>query len=84
MPKRHIVTVERCQFVQARDIAKVLESEEIDPRIGLTVDELRHLSWDLVRGGMNQADRAREAIQNVYRAGHGLVFKYGGYGQARV
>lgn len=75
--------VDRCQYAQARDIAKVLESGEINPCIGLTVDELRHLSWDLVRGGVNQADRAREATQNAYRAGHGLVFMYGGYGQGK-
>lgn len=69
--------------MRRRAIAKILDSGNIDPRIGLTSDELRHLSWNLVRGGVNQADRAREATQNAYRAGHGLVFLHGGFRQGK-
>ena len=32
---------------------------------------------------MNQADRAQEATQTAYRAGHGLVYLYGGFGQGK-
>lgn len=75
--------IERCQHGQARAVKRHLQSGDIDPRIGLTVDELRHLSWSMVRRGVNQADRACEATQRAYMSGHGLVFLYGGFGQGK-
>jgi DNA replication protein DnaC len=75
--------LERCSNAQARSTQKSLQSGEIDPRLGLTVDELRNLSWSMVRKGVNQADQACEVTQRAYRSGHGLVFLYGGFGQGK-
>ena len=75
--------LERCPNVKARAIEKSLQVGEIDPRIGLTADELRNLSWSMVRKGVNQADRACEVTQRAYMSGHGLVFLYGGFGQGK-
>jgi DNA replication protein DnaC len=75
--------LERCQRAQTRAIERYLQSGDIDPRIGLSVDELRHLSWDMVRKGVNQADRACEVTRKAYGSGHGLVFLYGGFGQGK-
>ena len=75
--------LERCPNVKARAIGKSLQVGEIDPRIGLTADELRNLSWSMVRKGVNQADRACEVTQRAYMSGHGLVFLYGGFGQGK-
>jgi DNA replication protein DnaC len=69
--------------VKARAIGKSLQVGEIDPRIGLTADELHNLSWSMVRKGVNQADRACEVTQRAYTSGHGLVFLYGGFGQGK-
>ena len=75
--------LERCPNVKARAIGKSLQVGEIDPRIGLTADELHNLSWSMVRKGVNQADRACEVTQRAYTSGHGLVFLYGGFGQGK-
>lgn len=75
--------LERCPRTQALDHVRSLQAGEIDPRIGLTLDELRNLSWDLVKRGVNQADQACEATQRAYRANYGMVFIYGGFGQGK-
>ncbi len=75
--------VERCPRAQALVVEKSLQVGEIDPRVGLTVDELRYLSWDLVKKGVNQADQAGDITRRAYTAGYGIVFLYGGFGQGK-
>lgn len=75
--------LERCSRAQIPVIKQSLQAGEIDPRVGLTPDELRNLSWDLVKRGVNQADRACEVTRRAYMSGHGTVFIYGGYGQGK-
>lgn len=75
--------VERCQNARARTSKKSLQVGEIDPRIGLTPDEVRNLTWGLVKKGVNQADQACEVTKRAYISGHGVVFMYGGYGQGK-
>ena len=75
--------LERCPRAQASAIENALRAGEIDPRIGLTIDEVHNLSWDMVQQGINQADQACKITQRAYLAGHGLVFLYGGFGQGK-
>lgn len=75
--------LERCSRAQASAIEKSLELNEIDPRIGLKADEIRNLSWNMVREGVNLADQACAITRRAYQAGHGLVFLYGGFGQGK-
>ena len=75
--------VERCPSAQAVMVEKSLQAGEIDPRVGLTADEIRTLSWDLVKKGVNQADQACDIIKRAYTAGYGVVFLYGGFGQGK-
>jgi DNA replication protein DnaC len=75
--------VERCPNAWARTSKKSLQVGEIDPRIGLTSDEVRDLTWGLVKKGVNQADQACEITKRAYTSGHGMVFMYGGYGQGK-
>lgn len=75
--------VDRCPNARVRTHEKSLQADEIDPRIGLTADELRNLNWDLVKKGVNQADQACEVTRRAYMSGYGMVFMYGGYGQGK-
>lgn len=75
--------LERCSKARMLITKQSLQADEIDPRVGLTPDELRNLSWDLVKKGVNQADRACEVTRRAYMSGHGTVFMYGGYGQGK-
>ena len=50
--------VERCPNARAHIHAKSLQARETDPRVGLTADEVRNLTWGLVKKGVNQADQA--------------------------
>jgi len=75
--------LERCLKAQMLITKQSLQVGEIDPRVGLTPNELRNLSWDLVKKGVNQADRACEVTRRAYMSGHGMVFMYGGYGQGK-
>jgi len=62
---------------------KSLQVGEIDPRVGLTPDEVRNLTWGLVKKGVNHADQACAVTKRAYISGHGMVFMYGGYGQGK-
>ncbi len=75
--------VERCPRAQALVVEKSLQAGEIDPRVGLIADELRTLSWDLVKKGVNQADLACNITRRAYTAGYGVVFLHGGFGQGK-
>jgi len=75
--------LERCPRAQAQAVAKSLQIGEIDPRVGLIADEIRSLSWDLVKKGVNQADQACDITRRAYTAGYGVVFLYGGFGQGK-
>lgn len=75
--------LERCPHVQALVAKKALQAGEIDPRVGLTADELGTLSWDLVKKGVNQADQACDITRRAYTTGYGMVFLYGGFGQGK-
>jgi len=75
--------LERCLRALALEHARSLQVGEVDPRVGLTLDELRHLSWDLVKRGVNQADQACEVTQRAYGSHYGIVFLYGGFGQGK-
>lgn len=75
--------LERCPRAQALAVEKSLQTDEIDPRLGLTADELHDLSWDFVKRGVNQADRAGEIAKRAYMTGYGMVFLHGGFGQGK-
>jgi DNA replication protein DnaC len=75
--------LERCSRAQILVVKQSLQAGEIDPRVGLTPDELRNLSWDLVKKGVNQADQACDVTRRAYMSGYGTVFMYGGYGQGK-
>ena len=75
--------LERCPRAQTLAVEKSLQAGEVDPRIGLTADELRDLSWNLVKRGVNQADRAGEITKRAYMSGYGMVFLHGGFGQGK-
>jgi DNA replication protein DnaC len=75
--------LERCSRARALGAQNSLRVGEIDPRIGLTADELRDLSWDLVKRGVNQADLACDVARRAYTTGYGMVFLYGRFGQGK-
>jgi DNA replication protein DnaC len=75
--------LERCPRAEAFAAKRSLQAGVIDPRIGLTNDEVRNLSWELVKKGVNQADGACESTQRAYLSGHGMIFLYGGFGQGK-
>ncbi len=75
--------VERCPNAQASTHKSSLQAGEIDPRVGLTADEVRNLTWGLVKKGVNQANAACDVTRRAYMTGHGMVFMYGGYGQGK-
>jgi DNA replication protein DnaC len=71
--------IERCPNARAKAGLRVV----IDPRVGLTAQELAGLRWNMVRGGVNQAGEACQAAQRACVEGYGLVFLYGGFGQGK-
>lgn len=75
--------VERCPNARVHTHEKSLQAGEIDPRAGLTMDEVRNLTWGLVKRGVNQADQACEVTRRAYMSGHGMVLMYDGYGQGK-
>lgn len=75
--------LERCPNARASTHKSSLQAGEIDPRVGLTMDEVRNLTWGLVKRGVNQADQACDVTKRAYMSGHGMVFMYGGYGQGK-
>jgi len=75
--------VERCPNALAKAIERSARSGDIDPRVGLTAEEICDLSWSMVRGGINQADQAGRVTKQAYQRGYGLVFLYGGFGQGK-
>ena len=75
--------VERCPNARVSTHKSSLQAGEIDPRVGLTSDEVYNLTWGLVKKGVNQADQARDVTRRAYTSGHGMVFMYGGYGQGK-
>lgn len=75
--------LERCPRALVRAMTQAVRTGDLDPRLGLTPDELRDLSWRMVRSGVNQADQASNVAQKAYMQGHGMIFLYGGYGQGK-
>lgn len=75
--------LESCPRSQAFGVKQSLQARVIDLRVGLTRDEIQNLSWDLVKKGVNQADKACDCTQRAYVSGHGMVFLYGGFGQGK-
>ncbi|MBK9925423.1 MAG: ATP-binding protein [Anaerolineales bacterium] len=75
--------VENCPNAQASTHEKSMQDGELDPRVGLTPDEVRNLTWNLVKSGVNQADQACVITKRAYMSGQGMVFMYGGYGQGK-
>jgi hypothetical protein len=51
--------------------------------IGLRSTDLS-LDWSLVKGGYSDGIKAVKAIQPVYERGHGMIFLWGTYGQAKT
>lgn len=55
----------------------------IDPRIGLTRGELA-LTWDVIKDGLSDGHKARDAVRRAFEMGYGIVFLYGASGQAKT
>jgi len=76
--------LEMCPNARRRALETSLARGEIDPRVGLSAQEIREMTWDMVRDGVNDAPLARRALQAAYETGYGLVFLYGASGQAKT
>lgn len=55
-----------------------------DSRLGLQPDEIDGYHWGLVRPGISDGDKGRNAARRAYELGHGLVMLYGTFGQAKT
>jgi len=69
----------------ARQEAEQLKRNQLSQldKVGLYESEL-NMTWDMVIPGMSDGTRAVEAVRPKYEAGHGLVFLWGTYGQAKT
>jgi len=76
--------LQMCPNAQRRALEISLATGDIDPRVGLSADEIREMSWELIHDGINDASRALQAVRSAYDAGHGIVFLYGASGQAKT
>jgi DNA replication protein DnaC len=52
-------------------------------RMGLKDDELT-LEWEAVRPGVSDGQKAVDAVRPKYMQGHGMIFLWGTYGQAKT
>jgi DNA replication protein DnaC len=73
-----------CPNAQRRALEISLKLGDIDPRVGLSPDEIRGMTWDLIQDGINDAPKALQAVKAAYSAGYGMVFLYGVSGQAKT
>lgn len=55
-----------------------------DSRYGLDADEIAELSFDLIRPGISAGDKAATVVQDAMAQGFGLVYLWGGPGQAKT
>lgn len=53
-------------------------------RIGLTQDEIDRLKWSMVKPDISDGHLAVGPVRDAYERGHGLIFLYGSYGQAKT
>ena len=63
-----------------------MEREQYKPdysRMGMLESEL-NLVWDMVTPGVSDGPKAVEAVRPAYERGHGMVFLWGTYGQAKT
>lgn len=73
-----------CPTAQRFAFVDKLTRGELDPRIGLTPLEIQGLSWDVIKDGLSDGHKAREAVRAAYQRGHGIVFLFGKSGQAKT
>jgi len=67
---------------------KLMENEKANyvpdySRIGLRESEI-NMTWDLINPGISDRKKALDAVQPAYMRGHGMVFLWGNYGQAKT
>lgn len=84
----HPITDAEYQALKVRQFAALAEREQqaikLDlERIGLREDELSH-NWSMVLPDVSDGKRALEAVRPAYQRGHGMIFLYGSWGQAKT
>ena len=75
--------LERCPTANRIALQQSIQMGNFDTRVGLTGEELRDLSWSVVRP-FNTAGKSVPILQDAYMAGHGLILMYGTYGQGKT
>ena len=53
-------------------------------QIGLREDEISAMQWEMVKPLISDGLKAVEPIRSAYAAGHGMIFIWGTYGQAKT
>lgn len=76
--------IETCPNAIRLNLERQLASGCLDPRIGLTAGEIPKLKWELIRDGLSDGHKARDAVMVGYAKGYGIVFLYGKSGQAKT
>lgn len=75
----------RLKLAQAAKIARE-EAANYKPNyalLGIREDETR-LTWNDIKPGISDGDKARDAVRPKYEQGWGMVFLWGNYGQAKT
>ncbi|MFZ5882462.1 MAG: AAA family ATPase [Chloroflexota bacterium] len=72
-----------CPNAQRLELQEKLTHGVIDPRLGMTRGELS-LTWEVIKDGLSDGHKAREAVRRAFDLGHGMVFLYGASGQAKT
>jgi len=63
---------------------KKLEPQIDYARIGILESEINKLSWSYVNPKISDGMKAMEAVKPAYERGHGAIFLWGTYGQAKT
>ena len=76
--------IDPCPGIKPEGILERIARGRLDLRIGLTADEIRELHWGLIKDGLSDGYKAREAGREACQAGHGMLLLIGRSGQAKT
>ena len=72
--------VETCPLYQ-RDL--MTSEKHYDSRVGVSLEEIRELTWALILPNISDGDKALDVVKPAFERGHGFIFLWGEYGQAK-
>ena len=72
-----------CSSETKEKFLKAMEPKTDWSRIGILESEV-NMNWSLIKPGISDGVKALEAVQPAYERGHGAIFLWGTWGQAKT